>query len=134
MGMMALGPILNVSFYRFVTLTDLEAKRDEIKSGARAAGIKGSILLSEEGINGFLAAEEKTLRPYLAWLFSVFPEFKNMEPKESFSADVPFARMIVKVKKEIIAMGRPEIRPSEKTGKRIDPKTLKNWYDEKKDF
>ncbi|MBC7387478.1 MAG: glutathione S-transferase N-terminal domain-containing protein [Cryobacterium sp.] len=127
-------PILNVSFYRFVTLRDLERKKESIKSRAKEAGIKGSILLSEEGINGFLAAEESILRVYLDWLFSEYGEFNGMAPKESFSSKIPFARMIVKIKDEIIAMGRPTIRPEEKTGKVIDARTLKNWFDEKKEF
>jgi UPF0176 protein len=136
---LAQGPILNVSFYRFVTLgkdgpASLEALRDRLKSKAIESGLHGSILLSHEGINGFLAAEPEKLRPYLDWLFTEFPEFKGIEPKESFSSSVPFTRMLVKVKKEIITMGRPEIRPSEKTGKRIYPEELKRWYDEKKDF
>lgn len=128
------GPILNVSFYRFVLLENLESLRDRLKERAIAEGLHGSILLSHEGINGFLAAAESKLRPYLAWLFSEFPEFREISPKESFSADVPFARMLVKIKHEIITMGRPDIRPSEKSGKRIQPLTLKRWYDEKKDF
>ncbi len=126
--------ILNVSFYRFVTLKGLEPLRDQLKERAIKNGLKGSILLSEEGINGFLAGPESNLRPYLNWLFSEFPEFRGIEPKESFSSRVPFSRMLVKVKKEIITMGRPEIRPSEKTGRRIYPKELKEWYDSKKEF
>lgn len=128
------GPILNVSFYRFVTLSHLERLRDRLKARAIEGGLHGSILLSHEGINGFLAAEETKIRSYLDWLFSEFPEFQGIAPKESFSAEVPFARMLVKIKNEIITMGRPDIRPSEKSGKRIDPQTLKNWYDDKKDF
>lgn len=129
-----LPSILNVSFYRFVGLTNLESLRDQLKERATATGLKGSILLSEEGINGFLAAEESKLRPYLQWLFTEFPEFRGIDVKESLSTRVPFSRMLVKVKKEIITMGRPDIRPTEKTGQRIYPKQLKEWYDEKKDF
>jgi UPF0176 protein len=126
-------PILNVSFYRFVELHDLEALRDRLKSRALESGLKGSILLSEEGINGFLAGPTAVLRSYLDWLFSM-PPFRGMTPKESFSLEAPFARMLVKIKKEIISMGRPEISPAKVTGKRITPAELKSWYDTKKDF
>ncbi len=126
-------PILNTSFYRFVRLHDLVALRDRLKSRAIEAGLRGTILLSEEGINGFLAGETSRLRPYLDWLFD-HPEFRGMSAKESYSADIPFTRMLVRIKKEIITMGRPEVRPSEKTGKAIVPTELKRWYDERKDF
>jgi UPF0176 protein len=129
----ARGPILNVSFYRFVELQDLDELRSRLKARAIEQDLKGSILLSEEGINGFLAAPPARLRPFLEWLFRM-PPFRGMEAKESFSSEVPFARMLVKVKKEIIAMGRPEISPAKFTGKRLAPAELKHWYDTKKDF
>ncbi len=77
--------ILNVSFYRFVGLKDLEPLRDRLKARAIHAGLKGSILISHEGINGFLAGPETVLRPYLDWLFSEYPEFRGITPKESLS-------------------------------------------------
>jgi len=126
--------ILNVSFYRFTRLRDLPALRDRVKARALAAGLHGSILLSDEGINGFLAGEESILRPYLEWLFKEIPGLAGLQPKESFSKDIPFTRMLVKIKREIITMGRPEIIPSEKTGQNIRATELKRWYDEKKDF
>jgi UPF0176 protein len=130
---MSAKPILNVSFYRFVELRNLEDLRDRLKSRALESGLKGSILLSEEGINGFLAGPTAALRPYLDWLFAL-PPFRGMETKESYSSEVPFSRMLVKIKKEIISMGRPEISPAKVTGKRITPTELKSWYDTKKDF
>jgi UPF0176 protein len=129
-----MGPILNTSFYRFVGLSDLPKLRDRLKSRAVSAGLRGTILLSEEGINGFLAGEPERLRPYLEWLFTDHPEFRGMVAKESYSADIPFTRMLVRIKREIISMGRPEVKPSEKTGKGILPIELKRWYDEDKNF
>jgi UPF0176 protein len=130
----AMAPILNVSFYRFTRLSDLSSLRDRVKAQAISAGLHGSILLSEEGINGFLAGEESRIRAYLEWLFVEVPGLAGLKPKESYSADIPFTRMLVKIKKEIITMGRPEVMPSEKTGRSLAPKELKRWYDEKKDF
>lgn len=129
-----MGPILNVSFYRFTRLRELESLRDRVRSRARADGLHGSILLSEEGINGFLAGEPSRLRPYLDWLFLEIPGLAGLKPKESFSADIPFTRMLVKIKKEIITMGRPDVIPSAKTGRNLAPTELKRWYDERKDF
>ncbi|MCM0605764.1 MAG: sulfurtransferase [Xanthomonadaceae bacterium] len=122
---------LNISTYRFVELTDLVAKRVLFKSKAVELGIKGSILLSLEGINLFLAGSETVIDQYLEFL-AQYPELRNLEPKRSFSKDQPFRRMLVKIKKEIISMGKPEVIPSRMTGKRVMPKELKSWYDEKK--
>lgn len=130
----AMPKILNVSFYRFTRLHGLEALRNRMKARAVADGLHGSILLSEEGINGFLAGPPEVLRPFLAWLFVEIPGLTGLQPKESFSSDIPFTRMLVKIKKEIITMGRPDVMPSEKTGKTLSPSHLRDWYESKKDF
>jgi len=124
---------LNISGYLFVELKNPEELRDELKSEAILRKIKGSILLSREGINLFLSADPDTIRAYIAWLQEKAP-FKKLEVKESFSTHVPFSRMIVKVKPEIITMGRPDLTPSRFTGKHIKAQELKTWLDEKKDF
>jgi UPF0176 protein len=129
-----MAPILNVSFYRFTRLEQLEALRDRVKTRALSDGLHGSILLSKEGINGFLAGPEAVLRPYLDWLFTEIPGLAGIRPKESFSEDIPFTRMLVKIKKEIITMGCPDIIPSEKTGRNLPAAELKRWYDSRKDF
>lgn len=125
--------ILNVAGYLFVELEGLEALREEIKSQALSEEIKGSVLLSREGINLFLAGEENRVKAFLVWL-RMKPEFEKLEVKESLSTHVPFSRMIVKLKKEIITMGRPDLTPSRFTGKRLPPRELKTWLDEKRDF
>ncbi|MBS1963962.1 MAG: hypothetical protein JST04_17250 [Bdellovibrionales bacterium] len=129
-----MGPILNVSFYRFTRLDDLARLRERVKARAAEAGLKGTILLAEEGINGFLAGSPERLRSYLSWLFAEVPGLAGLEPKESFSADIPFTRLLVKLKREIITMGRPEVNPATKTGRNLPARELKRWYDEKKDF
>jgi UPF0176 protein len=123
--------ILNVAFYRFVDLTDLPTIQENLRTHALKLHLKGSILLSEEGINSFLAGTEESIRQFLSVL-SEYPAFQGLEVKESFSSHVPFKRMLVKIKKEIITMGMPEIRPKLVTGQRLDSKILKSWLDEKK--
>ena len=122
---------VNISSYRFVELTDLPAKRVAFKNKALELGLKGSILLSLEGINLFLAGSESAINEYLEFL-GRYPGLENLEPKRSYSKDQPFRRMLVKIKKEIISMGRPEVVPSRMTGKRVTPLELKSWYDQKK--
>lgn len=125
--------ILNISFYKFVELNSLPERRVALKERCMSFGLKGSILISPEGINGFLAGTQEAVHGFVAELKQQ-PEFFDINPKESWSSDQPFSRMLVKIKKEIISTGRPEIKPSEFTGKRLAPKEFKQWLDEKRDI
>ena len=100
------GAILNVSSYRFVTLEDLPALRERLHDAAEAAGLKGTVLLAPEGINLFLAGAADALR---AWLDALRGDarFAGLDAKESWSAALPFKRLKVKIKREIIRMDWP---------------------------
>jgi predicted sulfurtransferase len=98
-----------------------------------ALGFKGTILISAEGINGFLAGEEAAIRQFLSEIREE-REFADLEVKESWSSEIPFTRMLVKIKREIIPMGRPDVRPTEFTGKRLYPAQFKQWLDENRDI
>lgn len=121
--------ILNIAFYRFVTLGELPSWRVYFRELSVRNGLKGTILLSEEGINSFLAGEEAGIRSFLREIGDR-AEFANLSVKESWTDVMPFNRMLVKLKKEIISMGRPDVRPSEKTALRLEPIELKRWLDE----
>ena len=125
------APFLNVSFYRFLDISDQERPiwRASLKERALKHGLKGTILLAPEGINGFLSGAPDELRAFLEELRSSYPGLEGLDAKESFSSDQPFRRMLVKLKKEIITMGVPMIRPKEHTGPRVEPETLKEWLD-----
>lgn len=125
--------ILNVAFYKFVELDNLAERRALLRARAQELGLRGTILLSLEGINSFLAGEEAAIRQFLQELRSS-PEFSELEVKESWSEQIPFSRMLVKLKKEIIPMGRPDIRPSDRTGKRLLAADFKKWLDENRDI
>lgn len=133
---MQLEKILNVAFYKFVELPEqkLPLWKEEMKSAANEMGVKGSILLSAEGINGFLAAEKPNLDSYLNYLKTKWDYFKDIQTKDSWSVEQPFKRVAIKIKKEIITMGRPDLVPSRFTGKRLEAKELQKWYEDKKDF
>ncbi len=125
-------PFLNVSFYRFLDIAqeELPLWRASMKERALHFGLKGTILLSREGINGFLSGAPEKLRAFLSELQSNYAGLAGLDPKESFSHDQPFRRMLVRLKKEIITMGVPMIRPKETTGPRVEPETLKQWLDQ----
>jgi UPF0176 protein len=121
-------PILNISAYRFVPLTDTLALRESIRSQAEALALKGTVLLAEEGINLFLAGAPDKLRVFVAWLRED-ARFTPLEPKESWSESVPFGKLLVKIKREIIRMNHPTIQPTEGRAPAVDAKTLARWLD-----
>lgn len=124
-----MSSIINISAYRFAPLEDLPALKDRLKSAAATGGLKGTILLSSEGINLFVAGERAGLDALLTVIHAV-PGLADLTPKESRSARQPFNRMLVKIKKEIIAFGVPGIDPARRPAPRLAPRTLKQWLDE----
>ncbi|NWG39636.1 MAG: sulfurtransferase [Hydrogenophilaceae bacterium] len=120
--------ILNISTYKFVTLDDREALRDRIQQQCDALGLKGTILLAPEGINIFLAAEASAIHAFLEWLRQD-SRFADIAAKESWSGSVPFRKMRVRLKKEIITMKVSDIRPEDHRAESVSPVRLKAWLD-----
>ena len=118
--------VLNAAAYRFVTLADAAAVRERLFASALAAGLKGTVLLAEEGINLCIAGPSASVRAWLGELQGD-PRFAKLDPKQSFSATVPFRRLVVKVKREIIRMNHPLIRPDAGRAPGVDAKTLARW-------
>jgi len=124
--MTPVDPILNISAYLFTQLADTGALRESIRSQASARALKGTVLLAEEGINLFLAGEAAPLREFVAWLRSD-TRFAGLDPKESWSGERPFGKLLVKVKREIIRMNHPAIRPQDERAPSVDAATLARW-------
>ena len=120
--------VLNISAYLFVTLTDTQALRESIRSQAAALSLKGTVLLAEEGINLFLAGDPGAVRGFVGWLRGD-ARFAALAPKESWSDGVPFGRLLVKVKPEIIRMNHPQFRPEAGRAPAVDAATLSRWLD-----
>jgi UPF0176 protein len=120
---------INLSAYKFAPLKDLPALRDQLRELCRAGGLKGTILLSPEGINFFVAGEREQVDGLLAVLRRI-PGLADLAAKESNSAEQPFNRMLVKIKPEIIAFGIPGIDPAQRPAPKLAPATLKQWLDE----
>jgi UPF0176 protein len=121
--------ILNISAYKFVGLDDLDALRARMVERCDALALKGTILLAPEGINLFLAAPRAAIDAFMAWLHED-PRFADIVPKESFSDEVPFGRMRVRLKKEIITMRAPAIRPEAGRAPHVLPLDLRRWLDQ----
>jgi UPF0176 protein len=124
--------IVNLSAYKFVSLDDLPALRERVLERCLALALKGTILLAPEGINLFLAGSRETVDAFMAWLHAD-PRFADIAPKESQSGGVPFGRMRVRLKREIITMRMPAIRPEGARAPAVAPATLRRWLDRGRD-
>ena len=121
--------ILNISAYRFVSLDDLPALRERVLAQCHALALKGTILLAPEGINLFLAGPREAIDGFMAWLRQD-SRFADLQAKESLSDDPPFKRMRVRLKKEIITLRQPTIRPEGGRAPAVNAATLKRWLDQ----
>ncbi|MEO7411789.1 MAG: rhodanese-like domain-containing protein [Opitutaceae bacterium] len=122
-------PVFNLSAYKFNALEDLPALRERLRRITAASGLKGTILLSPEGINLFVAGDRAAVAGLMDELGGV-SGLEGLAPKESVSDEQPFNRMLVKIKKEIIAFGVEGIDPARKPTAKLPPAALKQWLDE----
>ncbi|MBI1285106.1 MAG: sulfurtransferase [Thiobacillus sp.] len=120
--------VVNISCYKFVTLADREALKLNLSARCLELNLKGTILLASEGINVFLAGSREAIDSIVAYL-RADPRFTDLSPKESLSAEPPFHRMRVRLKKEIITMKMPVIRPEEGRAPSVTATRLKQWLD-----
>lgn len=113
--------IVVAAMYKFVPLPDYVVLREPLLARCLKLGIKGTLLLAEEGINGTVAGSRDSIDQLLEYL-QADQRFLNMEYKESLTAEMPFLRTKVKLKKEIVTMGVPGTDPLKVTGARVAPK------------
>ncbi len=121
--------IANIAAYKFATLPDLRSLRARLLAQCRAWDLKGTILLSVEGINLFVAGEREKIDLLLADLHAI-PGLEDLSPKFSETEHQPFSRMLVRMKKEIIAFGVEGINPALRTSPKLSARELKQWLDE----
>jgi UPF0176 protein len=125
--------VLNIAAYRFVPLDRLPELRGEIEARCKELLLKGTVLLAGEGINLFLAGAAADVETFLDALCTD-ARFAAIEVKRSWSATLPFKRLLVKIKREIVTMRHPEIDPAQISAPRIAPQDLKRWLDEGRDL
>jgi UPF0176 protein len=111
---------LTAALYRFVELPDAAALKATLQSVCDANGVKGTLLLAQEGINGTIAGPQTGVRSVLAHLRSD-PRLAALEHKESWSDKPPFLRMKVRLKKEIVTLGVPGVNPARMAGHYVKP-------------
>lgn len=118
--------ILNISCYKFVPLPDAQQLRELLAERAAQWALKGTVLLAEEGINFFLAGPAQAVHGWVSALRTDV-RFADVAPKESWSSTVPFRKMRVVVKPEIIRMDYPAIRPANGRAPAVKPADLQRW-------
>jgi UPF0176 protein len=124
--------ILNIAAYRFVDLDGLDERRARLLQAGRSLGLRGTVLLAPEGVNLFVSGEPDPVRSLLRLLEDDAP-LAGMELKESWSESVSFRRWRVRIKREIVTLRRPRIRPQDGRAPAVDPATLARWLDAGRD-
>ena len=109
-----------VALYHFATVEDPKALRSELERLGAALQLLGTLLVAPEGINGTVAGSARAIEAFVNELRSMEP-FGGLEYKLSTAQGAPFYRFKVRVKKEIVTLGRPDIRPDERVGQYVAP-------------
>ncbi len=124
-----MSAVTNISTYRFAPLSGLKDLREQLLADCKAWELKGTILLSSEGINLFVAGAAESIDQLIGKLREI-PGLEGLEPKISLSDTQPFNRMLVRIKREIISFGMEHIRPADYTSPKLPATELKRWLDE----
>ncbi|PJK09650.1 sulfurtransferase [Lysobacteraceae bacterium NML95-0200] len=120
--------ILNIAAYHFVPIDDVAALAATLRSACQSHELRGTILVAGEGINMFLAGAPEKVRGFLAWLRQD-ARFAAVTAKESWSQHVPFARLKIKQKREIVPFAGRPAGVGENRAPDVDAKTLARWIE-----
>ncbi len=123
--MSAMSKYVVAALYHFTKFADHKSLRAPLQAVCDAHGVKGSLLLAHEGINGTIAGTRAGIDAVLKTVRAL-PGCAELEHKESFASDMPFLRMKVKLKKEIVTLGVPSVDPTAHVGHYVDPQ---DWND-----
>ncbi|MFH7028809.1 MAG: rhodanese-related sulfurtransferase [Heteroscytonema crispum UTEX LB 1556] len=113
------------ALYKFVRLPDFAEMQEPLLSYCQAQGVKGTILLAQEGINGTIAGSRHGIDSVLSFL-RCDRRLSDLEYKESYADSPPFERMKVRLKREIVTLGLPDVDPNEQVGTYVNPKEWNN--------
>ena len=113
------------AFYKFVDLPDVAVHREPLKHVCDAHGVKGTILLAAEGVNGTICGQEAGVIAVLDALRQL-PGCAELEHKQSHASDMAFRKMKVRLKKEIVTMGVADVNAAGNAGIRVPPE---EWND-----
>ncbi len=120
---MAQHPFTVAALYRFTPFVDPASIREPLLAVCEEVGVKGTLLLANEGINGTIAGTDNAIAAVLDHIRTL-PGCADLEVKFSYAEEAPFNRMKVRLKREIVTMGEPDIDPTASVGRYVDPQ---NW-------
>ena len=108
-----------VSFYRFLDLQEPPIFRDALQALCEQQGLLGTVLVATEGFNGTIAGKQASIEIMFAWVKDYLSLNGPIDARWTDADEAPFRRMRVRVKKEIVTLGRTDILPHEQTGKHV---------------
>ena len=113
---------MNVAaFYRFLDLPDPDAFRGGLQAECEREGLLGTVLVAHEGFNGTLAGERDAIVRVFDWIRAQLEMDDAVDARWTEASEAPFRRLRVRVKKEIVTLGRPDILPHRNAGTYVDP-------------
>ncbi|MGC1308207.1 MAG: rhodanese-related sulfurtransferase [Phormidesmis sp.] len=116
-------PLTVATFYKFVALSDYVSLQQPLKEVCKSEGVKGTILLAAEGINGTIAGPRQGVEAVLCAIKSD-PRLSDIDIKLSAAETFPFEKLKIRLKKEIVTMGLPEVSPTQQVGTYV---TAQQW-------
>ncbi|MBB3859553.1 UPF0176 protein [Novosphingobium hassiacum] len=114
------GPVTVAALYRFARVEDCAGVRAELERVCRANGVRGTLLIAREGVNGTIAGSAEGIAAVLGAIRAM-PDCADVDVKFSSAEAMPFHRTKVRVKREIVTMGQPDIDPRASVGTYVDP-------------
>lgn len=126
-----MAQFLTAALYKFVELPDFASLQTPLLACCEAHGVKGTLLLASEGINGTIAGQPEGVHAVLAWLRQD-PRLAALEHKEAWATQIPFHRMKVRLKREIVTLGVPDVHPALMAGRYVKPADWNRLLDDPK--
>jgi UPF0176 protein len=114
------SPIRIAALYKFVAFDDCPQKQQALTQLCASHGVKGTLLLAQEGINGTIAGTPEAIEEVLTYIRAL-PGCADLDVKTSWGETLPFHRMKVRIKREIVTMGEPDIDPLSDAGHYVAP-------------
>jgi UPF0176 protein len=124
--------IRNLAAYQFVPIEGADVLAADVRTRCTALELLGTVLIAAEGINCFLAGSQRGIDEFITWL-RADPRFAEMPVKLSDSASVPFKKLLVKCKREIITFRRDGVAPAKERAPSVSPQDLARWLQSGRD-
>ncbi|MEQ8206909.1 MAG: rhodanese-related sulfurtransferase, partial [Woeseia sp.] len=119
-----------VSFYRFVDVPEPAVIQRDLQARCEKLGLLGTVLLADEGFNGTLAGAGEGITAILQWLQDTLELPTPVDARWTEADTAPFRKLRIRIKNEIVTLGRPDIRPQQRTGQHVSPSEWNSLLDD----